>query len=238
MKFIILVFVVTLIISSYYLVKDFLEYKSSNDDNKELVKDVINYTDNKEEKEDKIMINWDRLYEINKDIIGWIKIENTNINYPILKDDENLKYLKHSYNEKYNNNGSIFTLNADPFNDENTVIYGHNMKNGTMFSELSKYMNKNFFDEHSTILIYTKNQNYKATVFSCYSIGVNQEEKNTKALDFEDEIEYYKKDSKYKVNNMENIKKIIKLSTCSYLNNHTTPTNQRYYIIAKLEKVE
>lgn len=238
MKFIILLFVVTLIISSYYLVKDFLEYKSSNDDNKELVKDVIDYTDNKEEKEDKIMINWDRLYEINKDIIGWIKIENTNINYPILKDDENLKYLKHSYNEKYNNNGSIFTLNADPFNDENTVIYGHNMKNGTMFSELSKYMNKNFFDEHSTILIYTKNQNYKATVFSCYSTGVNQEEKNIKELDFEDEIEYYKKASKYKVNNMENIKKIIKLSTCSYLNNHTTPTNQRYYIIAMLEKVE
>lgn len=133
MKFIILVFVVTLIISSYYLVKDFLEYKSSNDDNKELVKDVIDYTDTKEEKEDKIMINWDKLYEINKDIIGWIKIENTNINYPILKDDENLKYLKHSYNEKYNNNGSIFTLNVDPFNDENTVIYGHNMKNGTMF---------------------------------------------------------------------------------------------------------
>ena len=238
MKFIILVFVVTLIISSYYLVKDFLEYKSSNDDNKELVKDVIDYTDNKEEKEDKIMINWDRLYEINKDIIGWIKIENTNINYPILKDDENLKYLKHSYNEKHNNNGSIFTLNADPFNDENTVIYGHNMKNGTMFSELSKYMNKNFFDEHSTILIYTKNQNYKATVFSCYSIGVNQEEKNIKELGFEDEIEYYKKANKYKVNNMENIKKIIKLSTCSYLNNHTTPTNQRYYIIAMLEKVE
>lgn len=238
MKFIILVFVVTLIISSYYLVKDFLEYKSSNDDNKELVKDVIDYTDNKEEKEDKIMINWDRLYEINKDIVGWIKIENTNINYPILKDDENLKYLKHSYNEKYNNNGSIFTLNTAPFNDENTVIYGHNMKNDTMFSELSKYMNKNFFDEHSTILIYTKNQNYKATVFSCYSIGVNQEEKNTKALDFEDEIEYYKKASKYKVNNMENIKKIIKLSTCSYLNNHTMPTNQRYYIIAMLEKVE
>ena len=238
MKFIILVFVVTLIISSYYLVKDFLEYKSSNDDNKELVKDVIDYTDNKEEKEDKIMINWDRLYEINKDIIGWIKIENTNINYPILKDDENLKYLKHSYNENLNNNGSIFTLNADPFNDENTVIYGHNMKNGTMFSELSKYMNKNFFDEHSTILIYTKNQNYKATVFSCYSIGVNQEEKNIKELGFEDEIEYYKKANKYKVNNMENIKKIIKLSTCSYLNNHTTPTNQRYYIIAMLEKVE
>lgn len=184
-----------------------------------------------------MIINWDRLYEINKDIIGWIKIENTNINYPILKDNENLKYLKHSYNGT-NNNGSIFTLNVDPFNDENTVIYGHNMRNGTMFSELSKYMNKNFLDEHSTILIYTKNQNYKATVFSCYSIEVNQEEKNIEALEFKDEIEYYKNISKYKINNVENIKKIIKLSTCSYLNNHTTPTNQRYYIVAKLEKVE
>ena len=183
------------------------------------------------------MINWDRLYEINKDIIGWIKIENTNINYPILKDNENLKYLKHSYNGT-NNNGSIFTLNVDPFNDENTVIYGHNMRNGTMFSELSKYMNKNFFDEHSTILIYTRNQNYKETIFSCYSVGVNQEEKNIEALEFKDEIEYYKNISKYKINNVENIKKIIKLSTCSYLNNHTTPTNQRYYIVAKLEKVE
>ena len=238
MKVIILVFVVTLIIASYYLAKDFFEYKSSNNDNKELVKDVVDYTDNKEEKEDKMMINWDRLYEINKDIIGWIKIENTNINYPILKDNENLKYLKHSYNETYNNNGSIFTLNVDPFNDENTVIYGHNMRNGTMFSELSKYMNKNFLDEHSTILIYTKNRNYKATVFSCYSTGVNQEEKNTEALEFKDEVEYYKNISKYKINNVENIKKIIKLSTCSYLNNHTTPTNQRYYIVAKLEKVE
>ena len=71
----------------------------------------------------------------------------------------------------------------------------------------------------------------------CSSSATNSSN-NIKELDFEDEIEYYKKASKYKVNNMENIKKIIKLSTCSYLNNHTTPTNQRYYIIAMLEKVE
>jgi sortase B len=225
---------IILVISSYFLIKNFLEYKTSNNSNKELIEDVF-IEENNDEKDN--TINWDKMLEINKDIIGWIRIENTNINYPILKDNDNLKYLKHSYNGNYNSNGSIFTLNNDPFNEKITTIYGHNMKNGIMFSELSKYMNEEFLKEHSNIEIYTKAQNYKATIFSCYSIDVNQEEINIKLLDFEDEIEYYKKASKYSIDNIGEIKKIIKLSTCSYLNNHTTPTTQRYYIVANLEKI-
>lgn len=226
------------IISSYYLIKDFLEYKSSRTFNDKLIDDVFIESNTEKEKQEKETIDWNKLLEINEDIIGWIKIENTNINYPILQDNDNLKYLKHSYNGSYNSNGSIFTLNNEPFNDNITTIYGHNMKNGIMFSELSKYMNKKFLDEHSTITIYTKEENCKATIFSCYSIGVHQEENNIKLLDFENEIEYYKKASKYSIDNIGEIKKIIKLSTCSYINNHTTPTDQRYYVIAKLEKVD
>lgn len=220
------------------MIKDFLEYKSSRTFNDELIDDVFIESNTEKDKQEKETIDWNKLLEINEDIIGWIKIENTNINYPILQDNDNLKYLKHSYNGTYNSNGSIFTLNNEPFNDNITTIYGHNMKNGIMFSELSKYMNKIFLDEHSTITIYTKEENYKATIFSCYSIGVHQEENNIKLLDFENEIEYYKKASKYSIDNIGEIKKIIKLSTCSYLNNHTTPTDQRYYVIAKLEKVD
>lgn len=226
------------VISSYYLIKDFLEYKSSNNSNNKLIDEVFIESNIERDNQEKETIDWNKLLEINEDIIGWIKIENTNINYPILQDNDNLKYLKHSYNGSYNSNGSIFTLNNEPFNDNITTIYGHNMKNGIMFSELSKYMNKIFLDEHSTITIYTKEENYKATIFSCYSIGVHQEENNIKLLDFENEIEYYKKASKYSIDNIGEIKKIIKLSTCSYLNNHTTPTDQRYYVIAKLEKVD
>lgn len=226
------------VISSYYLIKDFLEYKSSNNSNNKLIDDVFIESNIEKDNKEKETIDWNKLLEINEDIIGWIKIENTNINYPILQDNDNLKYLKHSYNGSYNSNGSIFTLNNEPFNDNITTIYGHNMKNGIMFSELSKYMNKIFLDEHSTITIYTKEENYKATIFSCYSIGVHQEENNIKLLDFENEIEYYKKASKYSIDNIGEIKKIIKLSTCSYLNNHTTPTDQRYYVISKLEKVD
>jgi hypothetical protein len=112
------------------------------------------------------------------------------------------------------------------------------MKSGIMFSQLGQYMNEEFFYEHSNFKIYTKNQNYNATIFSCYSIGVNTEENNIKLLGFEEEIEYYKKASKYYIDDIGEIKKIVKLSTCSYLNNRTTPTDQRYYIVAKLEKVE
>ncbi len=221
---------------SYILIKDYLEYRESNDSTIELIEDVVIQEDNIQKEEFKI--DWNKLESINRDIIGWIKIENTNINYPILKDSGNLKYLKQSYDGKYNKNGSIFTINKDPFNENITTIYGHNMKSGIMFSELSKYMNKDFFDEHASFIIYTKKQNYKATVFSCYSVDINVEENNLKTLDFKQEIEYYKTKSKYQVNNIGNTQKIIKLSTCSYINNHTTPTTQRYFIVAKLEKID
>lgn len=215
----------------FFLIKNFLDYKKSNNSNSQLIENVIT-----KENED-IKIDWEQLESINKDIVGWIRIEDTNINYPILKDDDNLKYLKHSFNGEYNRNGSIFTLNNNPFGDDLTIIYGHNMKNGIMFSELDKYMDEEFLNTHSNFDIYTKNQNYKATIFSCYSIGEINEENNIKLLDFEEEIEYYKNASKYHINTMGEIEKIVKLSTCSYINNHATPTEQRYYIIAKLEKI-
>lgn len=113
------------------------------------------------------------------------------------------------------------------------------MKSGIMFSELGKYIKKDFFDKHKYFIIYTKDHNYKATIFSCYSIGIDEEENNIKLLDLDEEIEYYKKASIYSIDeNIGEIKKIVKLSTCSYLNNHTTPTDQRYYIVAKIEIIE
>lgn len=227
------IFIIIFLISLYILMKDFAEFKESKTSSIELIQDVVS-----KESEEKVTIDWAKLEEINKDIIGWIKIDNTNINYPILKDNEELKYLEYSFDRKRNGNGSIFTISNNPFKDNVTVIHGHNMKSGIMFSDLSKYMNKDFLYEHSSFDIYAKNQNYKAKVFSCYSIGIEEETNNIASLEFDKEIEYYKKMSRYSIENVDEIKKIVKLSTCSYLNNHTTPTNQRYYIIAKLEEID
>ena len=228
----IIVFIIIVAISSYLLIKEFFQSKKNNDINIKLSTDVII----EDEDTENVKIDWKQLEDINNNIIGWIKIKNTNINYPILQDDDSLKYLKRSFNMEYNKNGSIFTLNSKPFQEDVTIIYGHNMRNGSMFSNLSKYMDRKFFDEHATFEIYTKNHNYKATIFSCYSIGISEEERNIKLLNFPEEIEYYKKQSKYYVDIGE-IEKIVKLSTCSYINSHTRPTDQRYYIVAKLEEV-
>lgn len=224
----IIIFTIILIISSYYLLGILLENKETNDSHIELIRDVVIEKDDKKEN-----IDWEKLKFINDDIVGWIEIENANINYPILKDNDDLYYLKHTFEKKYNRNGSIFTLDTNPFQEE-TVIYGHNMRNGLMFSDLGNYMNEKFLEEHKTVHIYTEKENYDADIFSVYSIGVNIEENNIKDLDFESRIEYYKKTSKFEIKNYNESKKIVKLCTCSYLQNHAIPTDQRYFIVAFL----
>ena len=100
-------------ISSYLIVSNFLVYKSNEELVEELIENVIevNTSENVNADSDK-NINWSKLKSINEDIIGWIEIEGTKVNYPILKDcDSNLHYLRHSYNKEYNINGSIFTTN-------------------------------------------------------------------------------------------------------------------------------
>lgn len=228
-----IVFLIVFFSCSYLLLKDYFEAKENDVAIENLIEEI---TETNEETQE-ISIDWDNLKSINKDIIGWIQIEDTKINYPILKDN-NLFYLKHSYDKKYNSNGSIFTTNENPFLDDETIIYGHNMKNGSMFSLLGKYLNDEFLNTHQNFKIYTPDGNYQATIFSAYSIAFEIESNNIKKLSFDERVQYYQNASKCKVANVETSDKIIKLSTCSYINAKYTPTEQRYYIIASLIPIE
>lgn len=234
MILIIIISIITLVSIGYILLKDYFEYDSNNKEIDNLIEDVFIETPEREEPS----IDWNYLKSINEDIIAWLEIEGTSISYPVLKDNNNLYYLKHNYLRKYNSNGSIFTLNDNPLNDSETLIYGHNMRNGTMFSLLGNYLNKDFLFAHQKIKIYTPNSNYEGVIFSCYSTGIGIEKNNISNLNFEERIEYYKKASQVKINNVEITDLIIKLSTCSYINSKTRPTDQRYYIIATLNKID
>lgn len=230
----IIIFTLIFLVSSYILIKIFLDFKEVEKETIKLKEDIIKISiDNEDNTE--FIINWEELENINKDIIGWLKINDTKINYPIVQ-DTNLYYINHTFEKKYNINGSIFTKTNKPFEVKETIIYGHNNKNNLMFSEIENFMNHEFFKNHQTFKIYTKSSNYDAKIFSIYSIGVNEENKNIQNLSFEECIEYYKKQSKFKVENQEIPENIIKLSTCSYLNNKETPTEQRYYLVASLIK--
>ena len=230
----IIMFLIVFFSCSYLLLKDYFELKDNNDSNENLIEETIEVNEETQEK----IIDWDYLKSVNEDIIGWIEIEDTKINYPILQDNNNLYYLKHTYNKKYSSSGSIFTTNTNPFEDSETIIYGHNMKNGNMFSLLGKYLNEDFLYAHQHFKIYTPNGNYEATVFSAYSIAFETENSNIKQLYINERIKYYQKASKCKVSNVEISDKIIKLSTCSYINAKYTPTEQRYYIIASIIPIE
>ena len=114
----------------------------------------------KEEKEpEKIYdVNFDELKAINPDTVGWIRFdEPSEINYPIVKGQDNDKYLKYIFDGTYNTTGTIFmdVVNNAEFTDHNTFIYGHNMQNDSMFAKLHEYIKHDFYNSYPYFYIYT-----------------------------------------------------------------------------------
>ena len=164
----------------------------------------------------------ENLYDKYEDYRGWIKIDNTNINYPIVQGKDNSFYLDKDINKNYLSSGSIFMnyLNHG-FNDENTVLFGHHMRNKTMFAQLKKYKEKEFFYGDNDIVIEVENGKVlKYKVFSAY---VTDAKDNYIKTNFDDKAQYkefledIKNKSLYKSDiDVNENDKIITLSTCSY----------------------
>lgn len=171
-KIFILICIVIFLYSSYkvfYWVKSNRDLeKLENDVFAEVVKE-IKAGDEEESKQSTKMIDFERLTQINKDVIGWISIDNTGINYPILQTNNNEYYLKKDLYKKNNSCGSIFIdcdTNSD-FSEQNTVIYGHHLKSGGMFTNLDKIYRGELGDE-VYIQIYTAETSYTYQVIASY----------------------------------------------------------------------
>ena len=118
-----------------------------------------------------IPVDFEYLQGENQDIIGWIQVEGTKIDYPILYDTTyNRYYLNHNFKGTNTGYGSIFVLgdNTGDFTDFNTVVYGHNMLDGSMFAQLHKFRKKEFFDTHGQIIVYTPDRKLTYQVFAAY----------------------------------------------------------------------
>lgn len=117
------------------------------------------------------VIDWEALWEENEDIYAWIYIPNTNIDYPILQHPtDDAYYLEHNLDGSSGLPGCIYTekISAKNFTDHNTLIYGHNMKNGTMFKDVHKFSEKEFFDENRYIFIYTPEELLIYDIYAAY----------------------------------------------------------------------
>ncbi|MFI3238737.1 MAG: class B sortase [Lachnospiraceae bacterium] len=115
------------------------------------------------------------LYKLNSDIVGWIKIENTNINYPVMQtvDDEEF-YLNRDFTKEYSLSGTPF-LSADSTLEDSCgqlIIYGHNMKNDTMFSDLLLYKSQDFWEENKIIDLDTLYMEQSYEIFAVFSVDV------------------------------------------------------------------
>lgn len=113
-------------------------------------------------------IDLEGVQELNSDVCGWISFENEDISYPILHADNNDTYLRTGLDGNYLNAGSIFleAVNHTDFSDSHTIIYGHNMKDKSMFGKLQNYRKENYYAEHQYFQIFTADKIYRYQIFS------------------------------------------------------------------------
>ena len=165
--------------------------------------------------------NEEELKSINSDYKMWIQIENTNINYPVVQGSDNDYYLKHNFRKESNISGTVFVESANDIdNDKNIILYGHNMRNGTMFNNITNYKEESFFNEDNKISIIMNNTLYEYEVFSVYvknvsevnlAIGFASEDEFINYAYNEADESLYKKEVDFSAED-----NLITLVTCSY----------------------
>ena len=169
-------------------------------------------------------IDFASLKSVNDDVVGWIYVEAVpDINYPIVHGRDNETYLHRTYEKNYNFAGTIFVdyENKGDFSDCNTIVYGHNMKNGSMFAQLKKFtQDEETYKKSKYFWIFTPEKNYRYEIISAYTTGVNSDTYTLFKGPGEEFEKYLEKIRGYSEIQTDaegmNIKdKIITLSTCT-----------------------
>ena len=183
-----------MLISSYFIYKNMQEDKEQEEIFEELENIVTtNETDEeKEQKEDNINLN--ELYKINNDIVGWLEIENTNMNYPVMQTkDRPDYYLRKNFYKEYSVFGTPYIdENCDIENGNNLIIYGHHINGNKMFGELENYKNEEYYNKHKFIKFYTLNEKAEYEIISVFKTTVYNDKgfKYYQYYNLEDEREF------------------------------------------------
>ena len=186
-----------------------------------------------------------RLQEENSDIVGWLEIPNTTINYPVLQGKDNEYYMYHNYKKQKSKNGSIFLTKDYDWSipSSNLLIYGHNMQNGTMFQELLRYKKEEFYKQHPIIRFTTEKEDAEYEIISVFPSRVYyKSEKNVfryyyfvnakNEAEYNEFVKNAKKASLYDIEaTAEYGDPLLTLSTCSY---HTE--DGRFAVVARKRK--
>ncbi len=185
-----------------------------------------------------ISVNFNELKKKNSDTVAWIKVEGTNINYPVVQTKDNDYYLTHAFDKSTNSAGWVFSdyRNRWPYKNENTIIYGHGRLNGTVFGSLKNVLNSKWQKNKDNYIVKlsTPNENSLWQVFSVYTIDPENyylKTNFTNKEQYQEFLNVLKDRSVFSFNTtVDSLDKMLTLSTC-------TPDNQgRIVLHAKLIK--
>ena len=219
----------------YFWYKD----KKNNDETTEQLKNNVKLEKikNDNSNNEKYIVDFKKLKSENSDVVAYIKVNNTNIEYPIVKTSNNNFYLNHSFDKSKNSRGWIFADYKNKFDntDKNIVIYGHNMRDGSMFGSLKNILDEEWYNntENMNITFLTENGNYIYKVFSIYKI---ESEDYYIKTNFKNDADYEKFLNIIKNRSIKNFDinlnindKIITLSTCA--------NNNKYRVVLHAKKL-
>ena len=212
----------------------------NNQNNKKISDEIAEFVtvdETKEDDEEKYVVDFEKLKEKNSDIVAWLKVKGTNIETTVVKSTNNDYYLTHNFNKEYNSAGWIFAdyKNKVDGTDENLVIYGHNMRDDSMFGSLKWVINEDWYnnEDNKYITLITENETQVYEVFSVYQI---EKEDYYIQTNFNTEKEFNtfaqtikkrsKKDFNVDVNENDNI---LTLSTCA--------NNNKYRVVLHAKKI-
>lgn len=234
------IYIMLLSILLYSGIKIYKWYKDKTNNSKiaeQIKHTVIVEEKNEDENKKEYKIDFNKLKDQNNETVAWIKVNNTNIEYPVVKGTNNSFYLNHSFDKSNNSAGWIFADYRNKFDntDKNIVIYGHNMKDNSMFGSLKNILNSDWYDneENTNITLYTENEKCIYKVFSIYKIESEDYYIKTEFSDdnnFEQFVNTIKKRSIKEFNtDVSKEDNILTLSTCA--------NNNKYRVVLHAKKI-
>ena len=230
---------ITLLLISIMLVSSILFLKDKKQDNeeKQVFDELIDIVEQDNIHDEDKVTDYSTLFYINSDMVAWIKIDGTNINYPVMqtKDRPNY-YLRKNFYKQYSYYGTPYIQeNCDLIGSDNLIIYGHHINNSQMFGIFEKYKTKTFYNEHKVIDFITRDNNYKYEVVYAFKTSSTNGFKYYEYYNFEDKSKFETFKSKCEglafYNTDEEVSfgdKFITLSTCDY-----SQQNGRMVVVAK-----
>lgn len=240
-RWVFVMLLLTLLAVAIFSLGKIADYCYHSNESKNNIRELISDEDTKGE-------NYRRLKEHNPDIVGWIRIPGTPVDYPVMWTE---KYLRTDFDGNYSLSGLPFVsadCNVSPMPDDkaysNTLIYGHHMQDGNMFAVLTEYENQDFYEKHKSIefdRIYEDGsyEEYTYEIFSAFKAEIGKEFEYYRYADVEDAdrfSEYLENVERYNLltykRTVDNVSDLMTLSTCSY---HVSGDKGRFVVVAVRE---